>query len=118
MVSSLCNQYLQNFSFLSFQTLHNDCSHIEDMHLPFCAYLIIIFLFLTGVEVRHFPSKLRGVSDLCYRFSFFYIQTLHNECSNIDDVYLLSCTNLMTFFHFWGLELRFFFCKMLGGCLV
>ena len=46
-----------------FQTLHNDCSHIEDVHFPFCAHLIIIFSFLTGVELRHFihPKCVPGV---------------------------------------------------------
>ena len=44
------------------QTLQNDCSHIEDVHLLFFTPLINIFLFLTGVELRlFFPSKmLRG----------------------------------------------------------
>ena len=37
-----------------YSILHDDCSHIEDVHLPFCAHLINIFLFLTGVEHRHF----------------------------------------------------------------
>ena len=39
------------------QTLQNDCSHIEDMHLLFCAPLINIFLFLTGVELRLFSIQ-------------------------------------------------------------
>ena len=51
MVSGLCNLLLQQFSFLNIQTLHTDCSHIEDVHLTFC---VNIFLFLTGVELRHF----------------------------------------------------------------
>ena len=34
------------FSFLNIQTLHNDCSYIEHVHLLFCAHLINIFLFL------------------------------------------------------------------------
>ena len=48
LVCVICNS--QQFSFLYFQTLHNDCSHIEDVHLPFCAHLIDIFSFLSGVE--------------------------------------------------------------------
>ena len=56
-VPSLCNLKLQQYSFLYILTLHNDCSHIEDVHLAFCAHLINIFSFLTGVELRHF---LRG----------------------------------------------------------
>ena len=41
MVSGLYNLKLQQFSFLYIQSLHNDCSHIEDVHLLFCAHLII-----------------------------------------------------------------------------
>ena len=51
---SLCNLYLRKYSLLYIQTLQDDCSHIEDVHLPFCAHLMNIFLFLTGVELRHF----------------------------------------------------------------
>ena len=28
----MCNLYLKQISFLSIQTLHNDCSHTEDVH--------------------------------------------------------------------------------------
>ena len=61
-VPSLCNLYLQQYSLLYIQTLHDDCSHIEDVHLPFNAHLMNIFLFLTGVELRHFflPRCLEG----------------------------------------------------------
>ena len=38
---SLCNLKLQQYSILYIQTLHNDCSHIEDVHLLFCAHFII-----------------------------------------------------------------------------
>ena len=41
-------------SSFSFQTLHNDYSHIEDVHLLFCAHLINIFTFFMGGELRHF----------------------------------------------------------------
>ena len=34
--------------------LPNDCSHIEDAHLLFCACFIVFFSFLRGVELRHF----------------------------------------------------------------
>ena len=61
-VPSLCNLLLQKFLFLFIQTLPNDCSHIEDVHLLFCACFIISFLFLRGVELKtFFTSKmLRG----------------------------------------------------------
>ena len=38
----------QQLPFLYFQTLHNDCSLIEDVHLSFCAPLINIFFILDG----------------------------------------------------------------------
>ena len=47
-VPSLCNLKLQQYSILYIQTLHNDCSHIEDVHLPFCAHLINIFSIFDG----------------------------------------------------------------------
>ena len=46
---SLCNLKLQQYSILYIQTLHNDCSDIEDVHLLFCACFIIVLTFLTGV---------------------------------------------------------------------
>ena len=61
-VPSLCNLKLQQYSILYIQTLNNDCSHIEDVHLLFCACFIIFLTFLTGVELRHFflPRCLGG----------------------------------------------------------
>ena len=53
-VPSLCNLKLEQYSILYIQTLHNDCSHIEDVHLLFYACFIIFFTFLTGVELRRF----------------------------------------------------------------
>ena len=54
------------FLFLFIQTLPNDCSHIEDVNLLFCARFIIFFHFLRGVELRHLsvPNTL-GVPSLC-----------------------------------------------------
>ena len=59
---SLCNLYIQKFLFFFIQTLPNDFSHIEDVHLLFCACFIIFFSFLRGVELRHFfhPQFLGG----------------------------------------------------------
>ena len=66
MVPSLCNLYLQQYSLFYIQTLHDDCSHIEDVHLPFCAHLINIFLILTGVELRHFfLPRCLGAAVVC-----------------------------------------------------
>ena len=44
----------RKFSFLFIQTLPKDCSHIEVVHLLFCARFITFFLFFRGVELRHF----------------------------------------------------------------
>ena len=75
-VPSLCNLKLQQYSILYFQTLHNDCSHIEDVHLLFCARFIIFLTFLTGVELRHFflSVMLRGclVCVICNSKSIHY----------------------------------------------
>ena len=45
---SLCNLELQQYSFFSIQTLHNDCSHIEDVPLLFYAHFMNIFLIYGG----------------------------------------------------------------------
>ena len=108
-VPSLCNLKLQQYSILYVQTLHNDCSHIEDVHLLFCAHLINIFLFLTGVELRHFflPRCLVGclVCVICnsQQSSLLYIQTSRNDCSHIDNVHLPFCAHLINIFLFLGL---------------
>ena len=56
-VPSLCNLQLQQYSFLYIHTLHDDFSHIEDVHPPFCAHFIFFFLFLMGVELGHFSIR-------------------------------------------------------------
>ena len=50
-VDGLCNLYLQQFLFLYFQTLHNDYSHMEDVHLSFCAHLIIFFWRVLTLDI-------------------------------------------------------------------
>ena len=93
MVSGLCKLHLEQFTFLYIQTLHNDCLHIEDVPLQFCAHLINIFSILMGVELRHiFHLKMhRGclVCVICNLLTvlFLYIQTLHNDCSHIEGVH-------------------------------
>ena len=90
----------------------------------FCAHLINNFLFFTGVELRHFfPSVRRSGCQVCVIcnsnsfHSFNYIQTLHNDCSHIENVHLLFFAhfiNSLTFFT--GFELRHFFHpKCIGG---
>ena len=39
-VPNLCDLKLKQYLFLYIKTLHNDCSHIEDVHLLFCARFI------------------------------------------------------------------------------
>ena len=39
------------------QTLYNDFSHIEDVHLLFCAHFMNIFSFLRGVEHKTLLSE-------------------------------------------------------------
>ena len=46
------------------QTLHNDCSHTEDVHLLLSAYFTFFFLILRRVE--HFSiGNAYGVPSLC-----------------------------------------------------
>ena len=75
-VPSLCNLKLQQCSILYIQTLYNDCSHIEDVHLLFCECFLIFLTFLTVVELRSFfPSEmLRGclVCVICISESIHY----------------------------------------------
>ena len=49
-VPSLCNLQLQQYSFLFIQILHNDCSHIEAVHLPFCANFMNLSFICRGLE--------------------------------------------------------------------
>ena len=61
-MSTLCNVTPKVF----IQALHNDCSHIEDVHLLFCAHIMNIFSSFRGVELRYFPShSAKMVSGLC-----------------------------------------------------
>ena len=86
------------------------------MPLLFCAHLINIFTFLQVLNLGIFLSEIWvGVSGLCnqylQQFSFLYIQTLHYDCSYIEDVHLLFSIHFVNFFHFVGLELRHFSVK-------
>ena len=53
-VRGVSNKHCLLTFFIFIQTLPNDSSHIEDVHLLFCARLINFFSFLRGVELRHF----------------------------------------------------------------
>ena len=79
---SLCNLKLQKFSFHSIQTLLNDCPHIEDVHLLFCAHFMNIFFNWRMLNFDIFPTKSTfGVPSLCnlklQKSSCPFIQTLH-----------------------------------------
>ena len=53
--------------------MHNDCSHIEDVHLLFYAHFMNIFSLLGGLELRHFSlERLRWflVCVICNSKSF------------------------------------------------
>ena len=81
--------------------------HIEVLHLPVWAHLINIFQFLTGVELRHFfLPKCLGAPSVCnlelQKYSFLYIQTLHNDCSHIEDVHRLFNAHLTDIFFIFG----------------
>ena len=41
----------ENVNIPLYSTLHNDCSHIEDVYLLFCAHLINIFSFFEGFDL-------------------------------------------------------------------
>ena len=61
---------IQKFSFLFIQFLHNDCSHIEDVHLLFCAH------FTTFYTPQHF-----SVGVLCYTFRCLSVCPSVRPCS-------------------------------------
>ena len=113
-MSGLCNQLLQQFSFHYIQTLHNDCSYIEDVHLLFCIHLMLFFFHFWGLELRHlFLYNAKRVSGLGYlylqKFSFLNIQTLHKGYSYIEHVHLPFCAHLINIFLFFrSVELRYF----------
>ena len=65
-VPMLCILQLNIFSFLYFETLDNDCLHIQDVRLLFCVHFINIF-FISGVgELGHFYVKTTYIASwLC-----------------------------------------------------
>ena len=75
LVCVICNS--KNFLFFFIQTSHNDCSHIEDVHLLYCAHFIIFFSFLMGVEHRHFsPSEMLSRCLVCVICNFNSIHSI------------------------------------------
>ena len=71
----------------------------------------------------HPSSTLLGclVCVICksQKFSFLFNQTLHNVCSHIEDVHLLSCAHFMNICSTLGVfDLDIFYPNMLRWCLV
>ena len=65
---------------------------IEDVHFLFCAHLINICSFFTGVELRHlFPSEMHRGCLVCVIYNSYFVHISR------------------FFFHFGGLERRHFF---------
>ena len=111
---------------LFIQTLLNDCSHIEDVHLLFCACFIIFFHVLTGVELRHFfhPQCLGArclVCVICNSNSIYsFILKL---CTMIIHTLKIRTSYFVHVSYFFlilmGVALGHFFpTEMLRGCLV
>ena len=81
--------------------------HTLKMCTPYFVNISYIFTFFTGVELRHFFIRHAwGVSGLCnmllQQFSLLYIQSLHNDCSYIEDVHHLFCAHFMIFYSILG----------------
>ena len=80
--------------YLYIQTLHYDCSHIEDMHLSFSAHLIILSSFLTGVELL--------------QFSFLYFQRYIMIVHTLNMCLPFLCKIDKHFLIFGAVELRYY----------
>ena len=63
-MSGLCNVELHQFAFLNIQTLHNDYSYIEHVHLLYCAHLVNIFSFLGMLDLN--ILSIRNAYGLCH----------------------------------------------------
>ena len=112
---SLCNLLLQQYSFLYIQTSHNDCSHIEDVHLLYRAHFIIFFSFLTGVEHRHFsPSEMLSGCLVCVICNFNSIHSIiFKLCIMIVHTLKMCTFYIVRLFHCFfsflmGVEPRYF----------
>ena len=51
----MCSVTPKVFISFSIQTLHNNNSHIEDVHHLFYSHFMNIFHILRGVELKDFP---------------------------------------------------------------
>ena len=90
----------------------NSCSHITDVHLLFCAHLINIFTFFTGVELRHFfHLKCEGgvwlMCNLTNSNSFHSF--IFNLCIMIVHTLKMCTFYFVIFFPFFGVLNETFF---------
>ena len=118
LVCVICNSYSSHSCMF---ILYLMIVHTLKMRLLFCAHFIFSnFLRVLNLDIFSI-IKAKGVPRLCnlklQQYSILYIQTLHNDCSHIEDAHLLFCARFITFLT--GVELRLFFPSvMLRGCLV
>ena len=75
--------------------------------------LFLIFLRVLNLDIFSIINA-KGVPSLCnlklQQYSILYIQTLHNDCLNIEDVHLIFCARFIFFLTFLTcVELRRFF---------
>ena len=98
-MTSLCNLQFQKL----IQTLHNDGSHIEDVHLLFCAHFMNIFRFFRGVELRHFlrPKMLRlclvcvicnsnFIFKLCIKIVYLFVFVCFDSLRSINNLSVIK----------------------------
>ena len=104
---------IYRFSFLYIQSLLNDCLHIEDLHLLFCAHFMNIFSFCRVLNL-----DIVVVSPLCPSvpsvFNIFGCQ-IYVICNNksFHAFIFKMCTSYFVHIHeyfliLWGVELRHF----------
>ena len=103
LVCVICNS--NNFHSLNIQTLHNDCSYIEHVHLIFWAHFINIFFIFKAVEHCFHLKCLGGV---CFVLSVAQV------------VFIPLYTYILCTFDyiFWSIELRHFYVYTTFGVLM
>ena len=121
--------YCRKFLTLSNQTsryklmcirMHNDCSHIIDVHLLFYAHFTNIFFILRGLELRHFSFKMliwcvmcssKSFHSLIFKICIIIVHTLNNPtCAPL---YLWTLDKYFLIFRV--VEFRHFPSKILRG---
>ena len=88
-------------TYLNIQTLHDDYTYIEHVHLLFCAHLINIFLLFRSVELRYYihPKYLGGVWFVLYVTSSFhsFVFKLYTLWLLTHCVHSIFCAHLIIF---------------------